>query len=201
MMYRMGVVGACLTLAGCGSLRPTDYAAGEDLKQAGVAIIGVHAKFEGVSIYDLLKSPKLQLARVKKNGERTELAAPLGSAEYGSVDGGYVYVKLPATKQNERYMIAGYQVNGGLGTGVSVLCRGKPAPAFAIQPGEIVYVGDISVSQDGVVPGFRLWWSFNFSRNTLAALDALTQKHPNLATYMTEAKLESADPDFGAECR
>jgi hypothetical protein len=98
-------------------------------------------------------------------------------------------------------MISGYQVNGGLGTGVSVLCRGKSAPAFAIEPGEVVYVGDIYVSQDGVVPGFRLWWSWEFSRNTLAALDALTQKHPNLATYMTEQRLDTASPDFGEACR
>lgn len=75
MMYRMGVIGACLTLVGCGALRPADYAAGEDLKQAGVAVIGVKAKFEGVSIYDLLKSPKLKLARVKMSGEQVELAA------------------------------------------------------------------------------------------------------------------------------
>lgn len=188
-----------LALTGCGALRPNDYAPGADLSGSGVAIIGVHAEFSGVTIYDLYKAPKLQLRLVRKTGDRIDLTSEFGGMEYGSVEGKYVYIRLPATKENERYVISEYVVNGVLGSGASVTCRGQPAPTFAIKPGEVAYVGDVYVSPaKGTSFGYS--WSFGFRRDAAAALAAVTEKHPGLAVSLADARLEYAEPEFGDSC-
>ena len=202
MIFRISIIAmtAMSILSGCGSLNQSDYRLEKPSKDFGVAVIGVSSESVDLTVYDLYKSPMIQIVRIKKDGEYAKHANVFSLGEHGRIEDGYAYVSLPPTNEGERYVVLNYLTNGFLGSKVNLMCYRQPTATFEVKKGDVIYVGDYSIFNMRGTKNLYLW-EFGFARNISRAIEDINKKHPELADKVKEANLIYWPADFGASCR